>query len=207
MVIHRHDDAMKLKLNEWGDLFAGTIAPLAFLWLILGFLQQGEELQLNTKAIELQAEELAKSVEHQNQMVQISRIQLENEVEAARIERQAQREAARPKFISIGSGGSFSGIESNYSLNFKNIGNTCTQALVTFEPSNPNARTIEIPVISRGDPLSLSLRYPSPPTTPVKMTISFVDSNGFPGECGFMLTRDSDHPHASFKVLPVGPNP
>jgi hypothetical protein len=32
--------------------------PLALLWLILGYLQQGEELRLNTPALQLQQEEL-----------------------------------------------------------------------------------------------------------------------------------------------------
>jgi hypothetical protein len=29
--------------NEWGDLFAGTFAALAFLWLVLTYMQQAEE--------------------------------------------------------------------------------------------------------------------------------------------------------------------
>jgi hypothetical protein len=33
-----------LQPNEWGDLFAGTFAALAFLWLVLGYMQQAEEL-------------------------------------------------------------------------------------------------------------------------------------------------------------------
>lgn len=31
--------------NAWGDFFSGFFAPLAFLWLVLGYLQQGEELR------------------------------------------------------------------------------------------------------------------------------------------------------------------
>lgn len=30
------------KLNEWGDFIAGFSAPLAFFWLVLGYMQQGE---------------------------------------------------------------------------------------------------------------------------------------------------------------------
>ena len=33
-----------LEPNEHGDFFAGLFAPLAFLWLVIGFIQQGEEL-------------------------------------------------------------------------------------------------------------------------------------------------------------------
>ncbi|WP_425063717.1 hypothetical protein [Pyruvatibacter mobilis] len=35
--------------NEFGDFLAGVAAPLAFLWLVLGFFQQGEELRLQVK--------------------------------------------------------------------------------------------------------------------------------------------------------------
>lgn len=44
--------------NELGDFLAGSFSPLAFLWLVLGYLQQQEELQQNTEALRLQAAEL-----------------------------------------------------------------------------------------------------------------------------------------------------
>ena len=63
----------EMKPNEWGDFFAGTFAPLAFLWLVFGYRQQGEELKQNTKAIELQALELHKSVEQQKKLVEATK--------------------------------------------------------------------------------------------------------------------------------------
>lgn len=66
-------NARKMAFNEWGDFFAGVSAPLAFLWLVIGYFQQGEELGQNTKALEqqekalqLQVDELKQSVEQQN---------------------------------------------------------------------------------------------------------------------------------------------
>lgn len=60
--------------NEFGDFLAGAFAPLAFLWLVIGYAQQGEELQQNTaallqqeKALRLQASELKQSVQAQQQ--------------------------------------------------------------------------------------------------------------------------------------------
>lgn len=41
-------------LNELGDFLAGIFAPVAFLWLVLGYIQQGRQLEQNTKALELQ---------------------------------------------------------------------------------------------------------------------------------------------------------
>ncbi|GAA5181415.1 hypothetical protein GCM10023345_04880 [Acinetobacter kookii] len=39
-------------LNSLGDFLAGIFAPVAFFWLILGYVQQGKQLDQNTKALE-----------------------------------------------------------------------------------------------------------------------------------------------------------
>ena len=66
----------EMKLNDWGDYLAGIFGPIAFFWLILGFIQQGTELEQNTKALQLQAEELKNSVEQQTQLVIAAQKQL-----------------------------------------------------------------------------------------------------------------------------------
>lgn len=58
-----------LELNEFGDFLAGVFGPLAFFWLICGYLQQGVELRQNTQALELQVAELKNSVQHQQDLV------------------------------------------------------------------------------------------------------------------------------------------
>lgn len=62
--------------NEFGDFLAGAFSPVAFLWLVLGYLQQQKELQQNTKALELQAVELKNSVDQYKDMVDVARQQL-----------------------------------------------------------------------------------------------------------------------------------
>jgi hypothetical protein len=62
--------------NELGDFLAGCFAPLAFLWLVLGFFQQGDELRNSVAALHLQGEELRNSVEQQKQLVEVTREQL-----------------------------------------------------------------------------------------------------------------------------------
>lgn len=59
------EELRKLQLNEKGDFLAGIFSPLAFLWLVFGYLQQGKELKQNTEALRLQAEELSNLVKEQ----------------------------------------------------------------------------------------------------------------------------------------------
>ena len=59
-------------LNELGDFLAGIFAPIAFFWLILGYIQQAKQLEQNTQALQqqehalqLQIEEMLESVKQQ----------------------------------------------------------------------------------------------------------------------------------------------
>ena len=49
-------------MSAYGDFLAGAVAPIAFLWLILGYMQQGQELKENTNALRQQKDEYSKSV-------------------------------------------------------------------------------------------------------------------------------------------------
>lgn len=99
------DDVKALHANELGDFLAGTFSPLAFLFLILGYLQnnknlgqntealtqqakalqlqstsldlQVKELKIGNDALQAQAAELRNSVEQQMEQVRISNEQLE----------------------------------------------------------------------------------------------------------------------------------
>lgn len=50
------DTVKTIKLNELGDFLAGAFSPVAFLWLFLGYMQQGEEIKANTEEIKRQAQ-------------------------------------------------------------------------------------------------------------------------------------------------------
>ncbi|RIL06893.1 MAG: hypothetical protein DCC71_04950 [Proteobacteria bacterium] len=47
-----------------GGFLEGAFAPLAFLWLVIGFFLQREELQRQSRAIDLQYQELRRTAEH-----------------------------------------------------------------------------------------------------------------------------------------------
>lgn len=67
-----------LELNAIGDFLAGVFGPIAFLWLVLGYLQQGRELRLSSEALHLQAKELNASVQQQAASVLAQNTALEN---------------------------------------------------------------------------------------------------------------------------------
>lgn len=62
LLFHKQAALDDMSLKEWGDFFAGVMAPLALVWLVLGYVQQGEELRLNTEALRMQQEELRNQV-------------------------------------------------------------------------------------------------------------------------------------------------
>ncbi|MCC7216544.1 MAG: hypothetical protein IT517_07205 [Burkholderiales bacterium] len=85
-----------LEPNHIGDFLAGAFGPLAILWLILGFFQQGIELRENSRALDLQAAELKSATREQRELLQILRGQLEaTRAEVAIASRIAGAEAQR----------------------------------------------------------------------------------------------------------------
>ena len=102
------DDARSMTLNEWGDFLAGGSAPLALLWLVIGYFQHGKELRLNTRVLETQQEELrhqveetahlAKNSERQaeatERLVQVTKMDLEHE-------QWHKARNAKPEFVGV----------------------------------------------------------------------------------------------------------
>lgn len=56
------DYLKNIPLNNIGDYLSGVAAPIAFLWLVLGYKQQSKELSINNEMLRLQHEELKNSV-------------------------------------------------------------------------------------------------------------------------------------------------
>jgi hypothetical protein len=83
--------------NDFADFLAGCFAPLAFLWLVLGFFQQGDELRNSVAALRLQGEELRNSVEQQRQLVDVTREQLG--LERANLQSEAETAVRRAEPI------------------------------------------------------------------------------------------------------------
>lgn len=70
----------EMRPNEVGDLLAGIAGPLAFIWLVYGYFlqgfairQQGRELQQNTDALKMQADQLRLLVDAENAQKELMR--------------------------------------------------------------------------------------------------------------------------------------
>lgn len=85
-VLVRAEDFLTLQLNALGDFLAGTFAPLALLWLVIGYFQQGDELRQNSRALLLQAEELRQAAEHAGGLLDVARKEHELAMEKLRVE-------------------------------------------------------------------------------------------------------------------------
>lgn len=176
----QRDAVLAMKPNEFGDALAGAASPLAFLWLVLGYLQQGEELRQNTEALNLQVKELQASVDQQRALVEATQRQHEFELERDKAQRRTALLSSQPLFHS-----SLGQKEANdthvvWVLTLKNLGRPCTKVdvhlrddtaieiegelVLAFEHNYQ--RRWEIRVSHTGD------------SQPIVLAISYTDANG-----------------------------
>ena len=93
------DGIAEMSPNEWGDFLAGTFTPVAFLWLIVGYYQQGEELRLQRKELALQRAEFELQREELHALVGETARQAGAEERREAREHERQRVALEPRLI------------------------------------------------------------------------------------------------------------
>ena len=205
VVLHNPAAASAMKPNEWGDFFAGFFAPLAFLWLVLGYMQQGQELQLNIKALLLQDEELKNSVQQQKDLVEVTRLQVESDREALQLERISRRGAAQPRFVLSNLGGSFSGDgKASYSLSIANAGNTATRVNGAFYGLSAEAVSLfQVAMFARGTECKVELGVTQPfPGSGATLRVEYLDADGSSGTASFNVSRQSSSEQSMLRFSP-----
>ena len=191
-------ESLSMKPNEIGDLLAGMFGPLAILWLILGFFQQGIELRKNTKALELQAKELQNSVEQQRELVDVTRKQFEISQESISYERQRESDAIRPKFVFGNVHAEMQGSSARYLTSIRNMGGTATHLSFIFSPAVDSSISELVSWDSDGIK-QLVWTYKTPLADLVtRLTINYIDKSGVHGHQEFDLVPDE----SSFKKIP-----
>lgn len=173
------------QLSQWGDFFAGFFAPLAFLWLVIGYLQQGDELKQSTQALRLQAEELRNSVEQQSQLVAVGREQMKQQFDVIQEERELRRSSARPKFVPQHNGSIISSGKTTHKLKLMNVGNIATSVSLTFEPGLEAQSSVNHALIPRNEAVEIHLRFGQ--ATQSLATLNYFDADGIPGEVQFTV--------------------
>jgi DNA-binding transcriptional MerR regulator len=96
----------KLPANELGDFLAGTFSPLAFLFLILGYLQTNKSLGQTSEAITQQAiaiQQQSESLKQQAQSLntQISELQLANTAYLRQVDEMEKSVAAQQNMFNL----------------------------------------------------------------------------------------------------------
>lgn len=175
------DAFQALKLNELGDFLAGAFGPVAFFWLVLGFLQQGRELRLSTDALQIQAQELRNSVEQQSIMAAAATQQIEAHKATMLLQELERERAISPKLTSIpGSrrGGGDSNIYTSIQIN--NSGEEARDLVVSFEPSIADVTSVALGKLLKGaTSRSIEFVYPaSEEDREGTCTIGYLRSDG-----------------------------
>lgn len=180
------DAVIGLEPNEFAELLAGLCAPLAFLWLVLGFLQQGEELRNSSEALRLQEEELHNLVAQQEQLVAVTRAQFEHERERAEAaEREAERMAQPRLVLRGGSSRSTDGrLLKHYHL--ENVGTTCTDLRIDFGGLRSDTRVAALATTESRD---FELPFELGVFESTQITVQFRDARGKQGIRVFTLRK------------------
>lgn len=107
--LSRWDEFKHMDLNELGDFLAGFGGPLAVVWLIFGFHQQGAVLNLQTtelkKSIEQQSESLvqqSKALDQQRELLDVARQEHVANLELIKLQRDAlaaEQAAMQPQLM------------------------------------------------------------------------------------------------------------
>lgn len=173
-----------MPLNEFGDFFAGVFGPLMLLWLTLGYIQQQKELRQNTSVLELQAEELKKSVEQHKELVKVTREQVQADLKALEIEQMRSLREAHPLFSIIQSGQyAKSGNIISFRITLKNLGASASSLAFTTDPeiSQINSRPL-MPYFDTGASITINWDTQNSGKAPneLKLIINCQDSNTKP---------------------------
>jgi hypothetical protein len=141
-----------IALNEIGDFLGGVFAPLAFLWLVVGILQQQEEITQNTRALFLQEKALQEQVSETRALVGQGREELDR---TKRLQRPAMVLDFRGQIVPAGAGGVF------LPLQLENRGARARQVRMEGRALDQNhPQVAEADALNREDRLDLMLRVP-----------------------------------------------
>lgn len=172
---HEWGHMLAMKPDAFGTFLSGVFAPLGFLWLVLGFKQQGDELQNSARALWLQSEELRNSVEQQRQLVEVSKEQLASE-HAARVREDMEADRkSQPILIPTNGGGSYSGDHRTLIATIESMGPAVTNVSVFGD----GILMHDILILEEGRKIWINKSFDSPElVNPMNIFIEYTDKRG-----------------------------
>jgi hypothetical protein len=180
-------DARNLELNQWGDFFAGAVAPMAFLWLILGYFQQSEELKQNTEALILQAKELEQSVVAQKGLVEATSQQVALMKEAYERQRRqdSNRAQLRLRVVTMTCNNRGAGVTAE--LRLKNIGHSVSQVSVSTSDGFSVSDTL-LPHFDYNQEIGFVVKYAADTDITGWMQFDYIDGLDRPSKTALFLS-------------------
>jgi hypothetical protein len=180
ILVFNLEEARKLDLNEWGDFFSGATAPLALIWVVIGYFLQAEELRVNTAALKAQEEELRRQVQETAVLAKNSERQAIASEQLAVASKQERDRAAmkeladvQPIFRTVG--GAKTG--STYTTNLRNVGATVTKIAVTTPNAGVRVRIWPTEVFEQNSDGQLIVEADAE-VPPIAISLSYVDRLG-----------------------------
>ena len=174
LIFLKFESVKEMGLNELGDFTAGFFSPLAFMWLIAGYIQQGKELQLNTEALRLQVSELSQSVAQQKELVEVTKAEADLNRQAHEREIERETRSIQPSFsieTFTYSGRDKKIHEATFFL--KNSGAHCTNIIISCNSGHLNKG--EIPHMINGGSVDITFT-PTDPLREFITNISYIDA-------------------------------
>ncbi|MBD8680344.1 hypothetical protein [Pseudomonas sp. CFBP 13719] len=182
VVAAKLDELLQLKLNELGDFLAGAFGPVAFLWLVLGFLQQGRELKLSSDALRLQAEEVAKSVKQQASLAEAQQRSLENYERS--LEPLLQLEYLGPtNYLEVGD------VLVAERFLLENKGSYCEHVFAQALIKDEEVVSVRLSPLSKGESKEFMLKDVFPIHEDCEIQIHYTKSSGLSGRQSFFVYR------------------
>ena len=181
--------------NEVGDFVAGMIAPLALFWLVIGFYQQGEQLRLqrleleqNTGALLLQAEELKNQVAETKELVRHTSRQADlQESEFSAAQKKEEPILTPIPWSSVRRG---SGMQST-SIKFINNGGTA----INLQANTEGVETIEAQPaggLDNGKMGTINIRHEKPFNSPCTIIFTYETKSGEKRKIHFAFSEETE---------------
>ncbi|MBW8127523.1 MULTISPECIES: hypothetical protein [Pseudomonas] len=179
LVYLKRDSLQTLELNAIGDFLAGVFGPVAFLWLVLGYMQQGRELQLSSRALQSQADELKSSVTKQDDLVKVINKSLQNYL-------QSLEPLLQLKYVEHGNWIRDGVHFLRFEIDITNYGAYCERLLVTAFSNSKHRELCELSSLGRSSTLSFSMEvYDFDKSVKLSLTVNYFRADGLAGSQKF----------------------